>query len=62
LGLAGQTQVLPALTQEAENDLHFAGAVDAQANGAVVEVLGNKNVVPLSLAFDAQRIGPTPST
>ncbi len=55
LGLSGQAKALPALAQEAEDNLHLAGPVDSQANGAIVEVLADEDVVPLPLAFEVDR-------
>ena len=55
LDLGWETQGLPALTQEGQNGVHLAGAVDSQANGAIKNVLSDQDVVPLPLALEIDR-------
>lgn len=52
LHLQGAAQAFPALAQEVEDRLHLAGAVDSQANRTIEDVLADKDVVPLPLAFE----------
>lgn len=55
LDLSRQAQRLPALAQEVENNLRFAGAVEFQANGTLEGIYADEDVVPLPVALQVDR-------